>query len=140
MRKASKIIFLVAGIVSIVIAVNLLITGLIFVILPNTEAFKQVVQDFIDQAKEPVPADFEKVLKGLFIGLGVCFFCFMVFAGINSFLSFKAFREEKPAKPLCVLNIVFGVVSLCEINIVAAIFAFIANGQESRRAQLEEKK
>lgn len=39
MRKASKIIYLVGGIVSIVAAVGYLISALVFIIIPNMQTF-----------------------------------------------------------------------------------------------------
>ena len=50
----------------------------------------------------------------------------------------KRHFAEKPSKALNVLNIVFGALSV-EINLVGAIVALIANGQEDRRAALEQK-
>ena len=74
------------------------------------------------------------------IALGVEFVIHGVCAGVNSFLAFKAHHDPKPSKPLNVLNIVFSVLGLVEVNIVAAIFAFIADHQEENRPAVEEKK
>ena len=138
MRKASKIIFLVAAIVSIVCAVCYLIAGLLLVIIPNTQAWTDVANEVIKQNPQIKASDID-ALKVVFIVYGVCFLIEVPLAGVNSFFSFKARKEEKPSKALNVLNIVFGVLSGVIINIVAAIFAFVANGIEERRAQVEKK-
>ena len=138
MRKASKIIFLVAGILSIVCAVGYLVTGLVYVILPNTDVWAEVCNEIMKDNPSLKPADMEAI-KTIVVTCGVLFLISVAFAGVNSFFSFKAWKQEKPSKALNVLNIVFGVLSGVIVNIVAAIFAFVANGQEERRAAIEKK-
>ena len=138
MRKASKIIYLVGGILSIVAAVGFLITALIFVILPNTEAFVEAYNRGIADGTisgNVTLAEFQ----GVFAAISVPFFFWMAAAAINSVFSFIAFKKDRPSTSLAVLNIVFGVLSCVEVNIVASVFAFIANGQEDRRVVKEDK-
>ena len=144
MRKASKIIYLVAAILSIVAAVSWLIFGIIMVVIPNTDAFVEGFKEAWDQGKHQ-GVTFEDALaaaQGIMIACGVGFFITTCCSGVNSFFAFKAYnasKNGKPSKALNVLNIVFGVLSGVEVNIAAAIFAFIADGQEGRRAALEQK-
>ena len=133
MRKASKIIYLVAGIVSIVAAVAYLVWGIVLVVLPNTDGFHEIAQEIIKQNPD-IPDFTEDIVKGIFIACGVCCLIACACAGVNSFLGFKAHKEDHPTRALQVLNIVFGVLSGVEVNIAGSIFSFIADGQESRRA------
>ena len=133
MRKASKILFLVGAIVSIVAGVVCLITGLVLVILPNT-------QEFIDaMVREGVTQDDIEVARLALVLYGTMLLVGVPFCGVNSFFGFRAFRQEKPCTALNVLNIVFGALTIY-VNMVGAIFALIANGQEERRAAAGEKK
>ena len=138
MRKASKIIYLVAAIVSIVFAVGYLICGIVMLVFPNIPEVVEAIEAEI--AKNPdLPADALEVFKAIFITYGVVFIITACCAGVNSFFAFKAHGQEKPSKSLNVLNIVFGVLGGVLVNVVAAIFAFVANGQEERRAAVEKK-
>ena len=133
MRKASKILFLVGAIVSIVAGVVCLIAGLVLVILPNT-------QDFVDAlVREGVTKDDIEVVQLTMILYGTMLLIGVPFCGVNSFFGFKAFRDEKSCTALNVLNIIFGALTVY-VNMVGAIFALIANGQEERRAALDNKK
>ena len=141
MRKASRIIYLVAAIVSIVVAVGFLVAGIIMIVVPNTNVF---VEAFLEAyAKNPehdLPADQAlTAVQAVMITYGVTFVVTACCGGVNSFFAFKAHGAEKPSKALNVLNIVFGVLSSVFINVVAAIFAFVANGQEERRAALKKE-
>lgn len=141
MRKASRIIYLVAAILSIFVALGLLISGIVLVVVPNTEVFIDAFLNSYDPegASGVTPADALEAVQAVMIACGVECFIFGACAGVNSFLAFKAHHDPKPSKALNVLNIVFGVLGCVEVNIVAAIFAFVADGQEDRRA-VEEKK
>lgn len=138
MRKASKIIYLVAAILSIVAAVCYLICGIVMLVLPNIPEIIEAIEQEI--AKNPeLPADALEIFKAFFVFYGVCAIITAICAGVNSFFAFKAHGQEKPSKSLNVLNIVFGVLGGVLVNVVAAIFAFVANGQEERRAAVEKK-
>lgn len=140
MRKASRIIYLVAAILSIFVAVSALIFGIVLIVIANNEAF---ISAFID-GYNANPTEGVDVLDALeftqlvMICWGVLCLISACCAGVNSFLGFRAHHEAKPSKALNVLNIVFGVLSCVEVNIVAAIFAFIADHQEENKA-IEQK-
>ena len=138
MRKASKIIYLVGGILSIVAAVGFLITALIFVILPNTDAFVEAYNRGVADGTISANVTLAE-FQGVFAAISVPFFFWMAAAIINSVFSFIASKKDRPSTSLAVLNIVFGVISCVEVNIVASVFAFIANGQEDRRVAQEDK-
>ena len=141
MRKASKIIYLVGAIVSIVVAASFLIWGIVTIVIPNSDIF---VQDFIETynanpTKGVTAEEALRAVQGVMIACGVFLILGACCGVVNSVLAFKAHHAEKPSKVLNILNIVFGVLSCVEINIVAAIFAFVANGQEERHQQVEQK-
>ena len=143
MRKASKIIYLVAGILSVVGAVFALGFGLFFVLSPYSEAFIESAKEAYKTSTTTLSFDeFLVTLQATMVTSGVfCFIFGVACGGVNSFLSFKAYaasKNGKPSKTLNVLNIVFGVLSCVEVNIAAAIFAFVANGQEERRAAVND--
>ena len=132
MRKASKILFLVGAIVAIVAAVTCLVTGLVLVIIPNTDAFYEIA------IKDNTPEQVQAAQAALVICGSVTLFG-IPFCVADSVFGFKAFKQERPSVTLNVLNIVFGALSVY-VNIVGGIFALIADGQEDRRAKAEEKK
>lgn len=132
MRKASKILFLVGAIVAIVAAVTCLVTGLVLIIIPNTDAFYEIA--IKDNTPEQVQA-----AQAALIFCGAMFLFGIPFCALDSFFGFKAFKSEKPSVTLNVLNIVFGALSVY-VNIVAGIFALVADGQEKRRAEAAEQK
>ena len=137
MRKASKVLFLVGAILSIVWAVCYLAFGLVGVILPNSEAWNEAVKEIMKNNPDIKEADIEGI-KTVLVVYGVLSLVSVAFAGVNSFFGFKAWKQEKSSKALNVLNIVFGVLSSVFVNLVGAIFAFVANGQEERRAALKK--
>ena len=145
MRKASKILFLIGGIVSIVCAIYWLVFGIICTVIPNLPEFYDAFIESWNKNPQPgVTADEAyAAFKGVMIALGVLLYITVACAGVNSFFSFKAFNDTrkngKPTTAINVLNIVFGVLGGVLVNIVGAIFAFVANGQEDRRAALEKK-
>ena len=146
MRKASKVLYLVAAILSIVVAVELLISGIILVVVPNTDAFREAFNEAWARKVTPdvtitLEQAFEAAKAGMIAGGIVCF-VWTGFSAINSVFAFRAFnatKNGKPSKALNVINIVFGALSCVVVNVVAAIFAFVANGQEERRQALKEK-
>ena len=141
MRKASRIIYLVAAILSIFAALGYIGWGVFCIVGANTEVFIEGVIEGYN--KNPAPGvdalEFLAAAQALVIYCGVCLLISAACAGVNSFLAFKAHHEAKPSKALNVLNIVFSVLGGVFVNVVAAIFAFIADHQEAYRA-IEEKK
>lgn len=107
MRKAQKIVMIVAAVVSIVVGV--IMAG---IIIPTTLA---VI------AKND-SGDAGLTASGIYL---LVMACAMI---INIFLCFFGKSTKSPV--ILVLNIIFGVLSNIWINVVGAIFGFIANAQE----------
>lgn len=139
MRKASKILFLVAAIVSVVVAVQLLFLGIFFIVFTNTQAFVEFAEQAAIDAPGSDIAQFTEALRVVFISTGISCFIGCAFAVVNSVFSFKAHAEEKPSTALCVLNIIFSAFSGVIINIVGAIFALICNNQEDNVEVVENQ-
>ena len=125
MRKASRILFLVGAIVSCVYAFCLLVVGVVLVVVPNTEVFVEAVVQEVGPEKL-------QAIQFVMIFYGVLSLIGIPFCGVNAFFGFKSFKEEKASKVLCILNIVFGALSVW-VNVVGGIFGLIANGQDRRR-------
>ncbi len=134
MRKASKILMLVAGIVSIFVAIGLFITAIVLLVCTLPEAKETIIeglqngtitttfQGTIDQKAEYIQA--------LFAALGVIFIIWAILAIVNSVVSFIGRGVQN--KPMLIINIVFGFISGVEINLVGAILGLIANSRENQ--------
>ena len=129
MEKAQRIIFTVAGVLSILAIVGWAIAALcMFVLAGNME----LMQKMADDSTEGATAEFFQIYFGC---LGGFFAFFAVMALINTIFSFKG--KNSDSKGIMILNIVFGVLSCVEINIVGAIFGLIARNRKPK-AQIEE--
>ena len=135
MKNASKILFLVGGIVSCVEALTYLIVGIVMIWFGTSEDIKNemlksyTVSDAIrDFGNGTTPADAVQAVQGLYVVLGVMFIIFIFLALANAILSFKARKSE--SKGLFIANIVFGFVSSCIINSVGGILAVIASNRD----------
>ena len=134
MRKASKILMLVAGIVSILVAIGLFITAIVLLSCTLPDAKEAIIeglqngtitttfQGTIDQKAEYIQA--------LFAALGVIFIIWAILAIVNSVVSFIGRGVQN--KPMLIINIVFGFISCVEINLVGAILGLIANSRENQ--------
>ena len=68
---------------------------------------------------------------------GVSLFFMAAFAAVSSIVSFKARNND--SKKLFILNIVFGVISGVEVNLVGGILALIALKKQSNEENIEQK-
>ena len=126
MEKAKKILFTVSGILSIIGIVVWLILGIVFIVLAGNV-------DFVDDAT--ATAEEAEAFKAMFMVCGVMFIIFAIMSVVNTILCFKG--KNSNAKGLMILNIVFGVISGIEINILAAIFGLIVGSRSSTTSQIE---
>ena len=129
MKKAQKILMIVAGVVSIVmILVWAIYAGIFYAVANNDKAIDDYIIKHSNVTRETVIA--------LMIALGVMFTIFAVCSLINAIVAFRAKNTDK--KGLLIINIVFGILSGVSINIVGAIFGFVARNQKKKPAQTEE--
>ena len=128
MEKAKKILFTVSGVLSIISIVVFLILAIVFIAFGNNvEAMEELANDSTNGTDA-------EAFKALFLALGVMFIFFMIFGIVNTILCFKGRNSD--SKNVMILNIVFGVLSGIEINILAAIFGLIARNRKPQ-AQIE---
>jgi hypothetical protein len=129
LEKAKRILFTVAGILSIVAIVAWAIAALcMFVIAGDLE----LLQKMADSSSEEITIEFFQIYFGV---LGGLFVVFAIMAVVNTIFCFKG--KNSDSKGIMILNIVFGVLSCVEINIVGAIFGLIARNRKPK-AQIEE--
>lgn len=138
MKKVSNILLLIAGIYSIVCAATFLILGIVFVVA-SSDACKEQIIEMLERGNLTTsyvgtPQEQAQFIQTVYSVLGITMLVVCVFQFINVFLSFAARKKE--TKPLYILNIVFGVLSMVEVNVVGAIFGLIALNQNTE-AQVE---
>lgn len=129
MKKAAKILFLVAGIVAILGAVGYLVSCIVFFAL-SSEASRQFVIDMINSNQIDTTGmtgtaeQIAPVIQATFLATGVVFLIFAIFSVVAIIFAFKARNTDK--KALFILNIVLGALSGTAVGIVAGIFGLIA--------------
>ena len=138
MKKVSNILLLIAGIYSIVCAATFLILGILFVVASSDACKEQIIEMLergtLTTSYVGTPQEQAQFIQTVYSVLGITMLVVCVFQFINVFLSFAARKKE--TKPLYILNIVFGVLSMVEVNVVGAIFGLIALNQNTE-AQVE---
>ena len=134
LNKISKILYLVAGFVSIAAAVTYIALGVAFVVF-GTSGYVQdyLVQNFENGSLTLVDTNLTIEQNAAYVMLvfltsGITFLVLSVFVIVNIVLTFIARRETN--KKLDILNIVFGLLSGVEINVAAAILSLIASRNE----------
>lgn len=138
MRKASKILYLAGGIVSIVWAVAFLICGISCIVLGAIG--EGYVDQIIAYISEHAPEVAEKLTPemiaaffGVAIGLGVVFLVETAVAAVGAVFAFKAHKEDK--RWLAIINIVFGVLGVTIVPAVGAVFQLISDGKEEKKEE-----
>lgn len=138
MKNASKILFLVGGIVSIFAAVVYAITGAILAALSNPDYRDAIAQQIREGRMQSdiqgTPEQIAEAIQVFYLVLGIVFIVLAALCVANAVISFLA--RGKESKPMFILNIVFGALSSTTINLVGGILALVAAGQEERRANL----
>ena len=132
MKKASEVLFLVGKIVSFVVAGILILTAVAHLVVGIAYA------DEIVNSTANAGANLDEailIVRVTFVTLGTIFIIWGILAIINGFISGLALKE--PSQKNLVINIVFGILSCVEINLVGAIFGLIANGKEKESKQLD---
>lgn len=140
MKKATNILFLVGGIVSAVMIFVYLLVGVIY-ILGASPVFCDMVTEMLENGQlhtslEGVPVEeIVSYLQATFLVIGVCFMVLACFAAVNCVMSFIA--RKKQSKAVCVLNIVFGVLSSVIVNIVGGVFGIILASRQENSSSRE---
>ena len=140
MKKASKILLTISGVVYLIAAIALAILGIVWGImafvavssLPFGAILTEYLQEFVENIS--VPEDMIDTVVGIVAGI-VCLVtgaAGFVMCLIVSIINFKGAKAKK--KGILIANIVFGV--LCEsiLGIAGGVLGIIGLGQEERRA------
>jgi sulfite exporter TauE/SafE len=130
MANAKRVLFLVSGILSIIGIVSYIIIGCVMFGLAGNEAF---ISEFADSSSGVTPEEAKEIARVLFMGLGIMFIFFGIMCIINAILCFKG--RNSNSKNIMILNIVFGVLSCIELNILAAIFGIVVGSKKPKQVE-----
>ena len=124
MKKASEILFRVSKIISFVLG-SMLILFAVFFFIFSTGYFKEAV---VNAAQNEYSEVIGEVYYGTLLGLGIWFAIWGCLLFVNGAIANLALNE--PTESHMTVNIVFGMISGCEVNLVGAIFGLIALKKE----------
>ena len=128
MKKASKIFFLVGGILSFIVAILFLTLGILFFTF-SSDTFKDIlleglrngtIQTTLSGSEEEIVI----AIQIIFRTLGVTFLVLTALPIVNAIFAFIARKREN--KALYILNIVFGFMSDVIVNAIGGIFGLIS--------------
>lgn len=135
MKKASKILFLIGGIVTILAAIAFLVIGLVALVaggLASQPDAPEWVTKLINQIIADNPGfDFKKAID-LVLAVGYVFVVLFALAVASVVLSFICSSKEYRPLPLLIVATAFAVVGGSPLSILGGIFGFINWGQERR--------
>ena len=132
MKKASKILLIINGVLAILAAIGFLVTGIIFMYGATPEA-REMILKLIDEGVITTTTTMTREELATFIqtmssSLGIGFVISAVLNIPNAVLSFIAAGKEK--KPLYIIVIVLSVLSSTLVGILGGIFGLISSSKE----------
>ena len=125
MKKASNILFLVAKIMSFITGGILIACAILFFIF-GSDYFKDLIVNNTPANQDPEAVGL--VYQATFMGFGIWFAVWGALLFVNGAISNLGLKE--PTESHMIANIVFGILSLAEVNLVGAIFGLIALKKE----------
>ena len=128
MKKASRIFYKVAGILSIIVAILSFIIAAAFVVffVPQVrDLIEQGLEYYADQIPEQVREALSVAYNATVISCMVGFAGLGAFNVVNAVVSLKGGKLEKKNTGLHIVNIVFAIFSCVFINIVGAVLGLI---------------
>ena len=144
MKKASKIILTIAGIIGLIAGIGLMLAGLIYglvVVFGGAEAFPEIaaeVQAMFDESGVELDADAILWIVRIILGVIVM----LIYGGIGLFelitgiIALKGAKAKK--KGILIANIVFGVIFQNYLSIAGAVLGIIALSIEANKANQPE--
>ena len=136
MKKASKILYLVGAILSILSALSLVILGVAYIVLGSIGASYNP-QDIVDYVVKEVPdvaswftVEYVTTFLATAIATGVVYLIFACFSVASAVFAFKARKDELPSRLVAIFNIVFGVLGCGLANAVAGVFSLVLRARE----------
>ena len=132
MKKASKILLIINGVLAILAAIGFLVTGIIFMYGATPEA-REMILKLIDEGAITTSTTMTREELATFVqtmssSLGIGFVISAVLNIPNAVLSFIAAGKEK--KPLYIIVIVLSVLSSTLVGILGGIFGLISSSKE----------
>lgn len=132
MKKASKILLIINGVLAILAAIGFLVTGIIFMYGATPEA-REMILKLIDEGVITTSTTMTREELATFVqamssSLGIGFVISAVLNIPNAVLSFIAAGKEK--KPLYIIVIVLSVLSSTLVGILGGIFGLISSSKE----------
>ena len=132
MKKASKILLIINGVLAILAALGFLVTGVIFMYGATPEA-REMILKLIDEGAITTTTTMTREELATFVqtmssSLGIGFVISAVLNIPNAVLSFIAAGKEK--KPLYIIVIVLSVLSSTLVGILGGIFGLISSSKE----------
>lgn len=144
MKKASKILLTIAGIIGLIAGIGLMVAGLVYglvIIFGGASALPEVaaaIQEILDESGSDMDASAIAWIVNISIGLIIM----LIYGGIGLFelitgiIALKGAKAKK--KGILIANIVFGVMFQNYIAIAGGVLGIIGLGQEERKAAQEQ--
>lgn len=139
MKKASDILLLIAGIVSIMAGIFYLVLMIVFFVLGSvdTSTIAQYIREGkINSSVNGTAEEQAEVIKILFVVLAIVFLFLTVFTVVNAVISFVG--KARGTKGLYIANIVFGILSSVVLNLVGGILGVVAVSQDNGPTQVTQ--
>lgn len=132
MRKASEILLLISGILSIIAAFGYLVSMIVFFVLGSPSFTNIVIQGLedgtIQTTIQGTPAEVAAFMQLTFMTLAIVFIFLLLFAVGSAIVAFLG--KKKGGTALYILNIVFGLLSGTILNIVGGIIGLVAKDEK----------
>jgi len=129
MKKASNILLIVGAITSIVAAISVLITSIVFLSL-TTDVARDGIREMYENGQITSSQHFatsEEAVNffvGMFGGIGIFLLFYSIVIIANVVISFVA--KAKSSKPVYIVSIVFGVIASNVFSLVCSILGLVA--------------
>ena len=138
MKKASKILYLVGGIVAIVWSALFLIVGVLFIVLGsvgvgNIDAIMQYIAEQSPEFASKITPEMLEAVLGASIGFGVAMLVEVAINIVGALFAFRANKEDQ--RWLAIVNIVFGLLGVTIAPAVGGIFQLITEGKEEKKGE-----
>ena len=136
MRKVSNILLLIVGIYSIVAAVSLFITAIVFFV-GGTPLLGHYLEPLLVEAGIDDPERITFLIQICSISCGVSMLWVAILCIPSAILSFKA--RKNPTKGLLLANVIVGYLCGTTYNVVGGILGLIYNARLARKEAQQPK-
>ena len=147
MKKAGKILLIIAGVFLVISTVSLLVTAICFFIAPSVPQLKDLIQEGLEKAREEVTnqdllnliewACQEEHYSAFSYGVGGGLLVSMFIDLLAAVMAFIGSGAKQ--KGMFIVNIIFGFFSSSLLQIIGGILGLIGAGQKEVAGQKEEK-